>query len=232
MGTSRSTAGPKSPAWSAAKTAATHLAKGRPGATPREVVRRTARALGGGGGSTGAWSAGSVRTAQRFGGLLGGAADSSIVEIARQLGIGDLEGKPTGDAIMEILDWITESGDDLDEQTARRAVEAVLSDLVRDGADLEAPLDVHAARAVFQDFVVQYVTRTIMVPLLARLTDNASAPQAREHEREIERVVEAIVEIDISPQQFSQIDWLGSEGAETFERIRNDALDLLAEDEP
>ena len=231
MGTSRSTSGPKSPDWTAAKTAATNLAKRRPGATPRKVVRRTARALGGGGGgAAGAWSPGGVRTAQRFGGLLGEATAVGIAETARQLGIGDLEGEAAGDAIMDILDWVADSSDDLDEQTARRAVEAVLSDLVRNDVDLDAPLDLGAATAIFQGFVVQYITRTIITPLSARLTENAPASQARDNERDIERVVQALVEIDIPPQQFPRIDWLGQEGAATFEQIRNDALDLLADD--
>lgn len=233
MGTSRSTGGPKSHAWTAAKTAAARLAKRRPGATPRKVVRRTARALGGGGGgAAGAWSPGGVLTAQRLGGLLGEATEIGLVETARRLGIGDLEGEATGDAIMDILDWVAASNNDLDEQTARRAVEAVLSDLVRNDVDLDTPLDLGAATAMFQAFVVQYITRTLIVPLAARLSENASASQARDNEREIERVVEALVEIDISPQQFPSIDWLGQEGAATFERIRDDALDVLAEDDP
>ena len=234
MGTSRSTSGPKSPAWTAAKTAATHLAKQRPGATPRKVVRHTARALGGsgGGGGGGAWSRGGVRTAQRLGGLLGAATDVGINETARQFGIGDLEGRAAGDAIMDILDWVADTSDDLDEQTARRAAEAVLSGLVRDDVALDVPLDIGAAMAMFQSFVVQYITRTIIVPLSARLTENAPASEARQYEREIERVVEALVELDIPPEQFPRIDWLGSEGAETFKRIRDDALDLLADDDP
>lgn len=232
MGTSKSTTGPKSPAWKKAKAAATNLANGRPGATPRKVVRRTAQALGGGaGGGNGAWSPGAARSAQRLGGILGGAVGSGFIESARQLGVGDLDGKPTGDAIMEILDWVASSAVDLDEQTARRAVEAVLSDLVRDNIDLDEPLDLDTATAVFQGFVVQYLTRTIITQLSARIAENTSATKSREIEQEIARVVEALVKFDISSAQFSEIDWLGQEGATVFERIRNTALDMLAEED-
>ena len=130
---------------------------------------------------------------------------------------------------MEILDWVAASAVDLDEQAARRAVEAVLSDLVRGDVDLDEPLDLDSATSLFHGFVVQYLTRTIITPLSARLTENASAARSREIEREIARVVRALVELDLSPQQFSEIDWLGSEGAQVFEQIRNDALDMLAE---
>ena len=232
MGTSSSTAGPKSPEWTTAKTAATNLARGRAGATPRKVVRRTAQALGGGASAAGAaWSPGATRTAQRLGGLLGGAVGTGVIEAARRLGIGELEGRATGDAIMEILDWVAASVVDLDEQAARRAVEAVLSELVQDDIDLDNPLDLDTAIDLFHRFVVQYLTRTIITPLSARLTDNASASQSRQNEQEIARLVEALVKIDISPQRFSQIDWLGPEGAEVFEQLRNDALGVLAEDD-
>ena len=232
MGTSSTTPGPKGPAWKTAKTAATNLARGRPGATPRKVVRRTAQALGGGAsGASAAWSPGATRTAQRLAGLLGGAVETGVIEAARRLGIGELQGRATGDAIMEILDWVAAGPVDLDEQEARRAVEAVLSEFVRDGIDLDDPLDTDTALDLFQRFVVQYLTRTIIAPLSARLTDAAPASSSRQNEQDISRLVEALVKIDISPQQFSQIDWLGPQGAEVFEQLRSDALNVLAEDD-
>ena len=233
MGTSSSTPGPKSQAWTNAKGAATRLAKGTSGATPRKVVRRAAQALGGGagvGGST--WSPGSTRAAQRFAGLLGGAVHDGFIDAARQLDIGDLDGRPIGDAIMDILDWVADEAVDLDDQAARRAAEEVLSDLARDGVELDQPLEPDEGVALFQEFLVQYLIRSIITPLAKRLTENASATQSHKHERDIARVVEALVQLDISPQQFHTVDWLGREGAEVFERIRQDAIDVLAGDGP
>ena len=144
----------------------------------------------------------------------------------------DLDGRAIGDAIMDILDWVAVDAVDLDDQAARRAAEAVLSGLARDGVDLDQPLELDEGAALFQKFLVQYLIRCITTPLAKRLTENASATQSREHERDIARVVEALVQLDISPQQFPTIDWLGTEGAEVFERIRQDAIDVLAGDGP
>ena len=225
MGTSSSTPGPKGPRWGSAKGAATRLAKGTAGAEPRKVVRQAALALYG---DAGTWSAGSTRTAQRLAGLLGGAVRDGVIETARQFAIGDLEGRVTGDAIMEILDWVAGDAVDLDDQAAKRSAEAVLSDLVRDGIDLDQQLDPHTGTALFRSFLVQYLTRSIITPLASRLTEDVSARQAREHERSITRVVEALVQSVVSQQQLLDTDWLGPEGGEVFERIRNDALEILA----
>lgn len=233
VGTSSTTPGPKGPGWSSAKGAATRLARGTSGATPRKVVRRTARALGGGaGGAGGSWSPGSTRAAQRFAGLLGGAVQEGFIEAARQLEIGDLEGRPIGEAIMDILDWVADDAVDLDDQSARRAAGAILSGLARDGVDLDQPLELDEGAALFRDFLVEYLIRTIITPLEKRLTENASATQSRKHEQDIARVVKALVHLDISAEQFSTIDWLGPEGAAVFERIRKDAIDVLAGDGP
>lgn len=232
MGTSSSTAGPKGPAWTNAKSAATRLARNSPGATPRSVVRQVARALGGGAaGGGGSWSPGSTRAAQRLGGLLGGAARDGLAETARDLGIGDLGDKPTGQVVMELLDWVSQDSSDLDEQIARRAAEAVLAELVRDGVDLEAPIEPTEAADLFRAFLVQYLTRTIVTPIAKRLTENASASRARNLERNIARVVEALVRLEVSTEQLTSIDWLAPDGAATVDRIRTAALDLLAGDD-
>ena len=133
---------------------------------------------------------------------------------------------------MDILDWVADEAVNLDDQAARRAAEEVLSDMARDGVDLDQPLEPDEGVTLFQEFLVQYLIRSIITPLAKRLTENASATQSLRHERDIARVVEALVQLDISPQQFHTVDWLGREGAEVFERIRQDAIDVLAGDGP
>lgn len=232
MGTSRSAAGPKSPAWTKAKAAATAYANDRPGSSPRKVIRRTAEAMGGGPGTGGgSWSPGSKRAAQRLAGLLVGAIDDGLIESAHTFGIGDLEGMPTGEAILEILEWIAEDAVDLDQQVARRSVEEVLSNLDRDGVDLDQPMDTATGTDIFRGFVVEYVTRSILMPVTPRLVENAAAPKSREKERDIARYVEALVEVDIPAERFAEIDWLGVEGAGVLDQIHNDALDALADGE-
>ena len=230
MGTSRSGTGPKSPAWTTAKAAATSLANGRPGATSRNVVRRAAQALGGGAGG-GAWSPGSRRVAQRLAGLLAGATDGGLIESARQLGIGDLAGIPVGDAIMAILDWVTDDASDLDEQVARRSVEAVLASFVRDGGDLETDLAPATGGALLKEFVVQHLIRSILTTLTPLLAENVPAAQSREHEKKLSRTVEALLDNTVSPEKFSTVNWVGSEGVTVLDRIRKDALNILAEED-
>ncbi len=228
MGTSKDTPGPKGPGWSSAKGAATRLARGTAGATPEKVVRRTARALGDSEG--GGWSSGSTTTAQRLAAFLGGSAAAGVAEAARRFEIEALEGKPADEVIMVILNWVAADAVSLDDQSARRAAEAVLSDLIRDDVDLEQPLGSGHAAALFRSFLVQYLVRSIITPLEGRLTENASAPQARSHEQSIANVVEALVRLEVSPEQLVEIDWLGTEGATLFEQIRNDTLHILAGD--
>lgn len=229
MGTSSSTDGPKSPAWSTAKGSATRLANRRPGATPDKVVRQAARALGGSGG--GAWSPGSTTTAQRFAALLGQSVTDGFAGAARRFELEELADKPAFEVVMVMLNWISADAVSLDDQSARRSVEAVLSELIREDTDLERPLDANQGIALFRSFLVQYLTRSIITPLEQRLTDNASAPEARSHERHIANVVEGLLQLEISTEQLVETDWLGEEGASVFEQIRRDALDILAGDD-
>ena len=228
MGTSSTTPGPKGPGWRSAKGAATSLAKGSAGATPEKVVRRTARALGGTGG--GGWSSGSTTTAQRLAAFLGQSVAAGVAEAARHFEIEVLDGIPAAEVIMVILDWVAADTVSLDDQSARRAVEAVLSELIREDVDLEQPLDSGHGAALFRSFLVQYLVRSIITPLEGRLTENASASQARSHEQDIANVVEELVRLEVSPEQLAEIDWLGREGALVFEQIRDDTLDILAGD--
>ena len=228
MGTSKDNPGPKGPGWPSAKGAATRLARGTDGATPEKVVRRTARALGDAGG--GGWSSGSTTTAQRLAAFLGGSVAGGVAEAARGLEIDALEGKPAAEVVMVILNWVAADAVSLDDQSARRAAEAVLSDLIREDVDLEQPLDSGHGAALFRSFLVQYLVRSIITPLERRLTENASARQARSHEQGIANVVEELVWIEVSPEQLVEIDWLGPEGATLFEKIRNDTLHILAGD--
>ena len=229
MGTSSTTPGPKGPGWSSAKRAATSLARGTAGATPERVVRRTATALAGSGG--GAWSPGSTATAQRLAAFLGRSVTEGVTEAARQFEIEVLDGKPAAEVIMLILDWIAADAVALDDQSARRAAEAILSELVREDVDLEQPLDAGRGVDLFRSFLVQYLIRSILTPLEGRLTDNATAAQARSHEQRVADVVDALIHLEISPEQLTETDWLGAEGASIFEHLRDDAIDILAGDD-
>lgn len=229
MGTSSTTPGPKGPGWSSAKRAATSLARGTAGATPERVVRRTATALAGSGG--GAWSPGSTATAQRLAAFLGRSVTEGVTEAARQFEIEVLDGKPAAEVIMLILDWIAANAVALDDQSARRAAEAILSELVREDVDLEQPLDAGRGVDLFRSFLVQYLIRSILTPLEGRLTDNATAAQARSHEQRVADVVDALIHLEISPAQLTETDWLGAEGASIFEHLRDDAIDILAGDD-
>jgi len=228
MGTSSSAAGPKSPAWSTAKTAATNYAKGRNGAGANRVVNRVARAIGGSGDS-GAWSGGAATAAQRMGGLLGGAIATSLAEALQSVGLGDLVGKPTGDALFEILDWVAGDAATLDDQAARRAAEEVLSELLAAGEDVfDAPLDGATAADLFRSFLVAYLTRSVLNPIAKRLTENAPAKRAETLERDIGRVIDALVHVEIAAERMSTIDWFGPEGTVVVDRLRTEALELLA----
>lgn len=229
MGTSSTTPGPKGPEWTSAKGAATRLARGTAGATPERVVRRAAAALAGSGGGT--WSPGSTAAAQRIAAFLGRSVAEGVAEAARQFEIGTLEDKPAAEVIMLILDWIAADAVALDDQSARRAAEAVLSELVREDVDLEQPLNPGRGVELFRSFLVQYLTRSILTPLEGRLTDNATATQARSHEQRVADVVDALIHLQISPEQLTETDWLGAEGAAIFEQIRDDAIDILADDD-
>jgi len=232
MGTSSSASGPKSSEWTAAKSAATRLARGRTGATPRTVVRSGARALGGGAGTgAGGWTGGSATAAQRVGGLLAGASTDGLGETLQRVGIADLEGKPPGDALLSILDWVAADSTTLDDQAARRAAEQVLSALLESDDDVfDTPMDVSEAAELFRQFLVEYLTRTILTPLLKQLTENSGASQARRHERDIRRVVDALVHLELDANQFQRVDWFGDDGAKLVDRLRHDALDLLSAD--
>ena len=132
---------------------------------------------------------------------------------------------------MELLEWVAADAVDLDEQTARRAAEAVLAELVREGIDLDQTIEPALAASFFRQFLVQYLTRTIVTPVSKSLTENASAARAKDDEQALARVVDALVRLELSADQLISIDWLGEQGAATIERIRQDALDLLAGDD-
>ena len=230
MGTSSSSSGPKGPRWTAAKSSATRLARGRSGATPRKVVRSAARALGGGvgAGAVVGWTGGSATAAQRMGGLLAGASSQGLGETLQGVGLADLAGKPAGEAVLEILDWVAVDATTLDDQAARRAAEQVLSNLLESEEDVfDTPMDVLEAVELFRRFLVEYLTRMILTPLLKRLTENSGANDARRHERDIRRVVDAIVHLELDAVEFQQVDWFGEDGAKLVDRLRHDALDLL-----
>lgn len=129
---------------------------------------------------------------------------------------------------MAILDWIADEAAGLDAQIARRAAEAILSDVISDDDDLMQPLDAERAARLLQEFLTQYLIRIIITPVESRLTDNAPAPRARQNEREIMDVVRELVRLDITPSQLSQTDWLGVEGATILESICSDALEILS----
>ena len=138
---------------------------------------------------------------------------------------------PAGDALMTMLNWVTDDASDLDEQAARRSVEAVLSGFVRGGGDLEAALDPVTGGALVKGFVVQHLIRSLLTPLTPRLAENIPAQQSREYEEQISRMVEALLDNAVYPEEFANVDWVGSEGAAVLDHIRQDALDILAEED-
>lgn len=231
MGTSSSSTGPKGPGWSTAKATATKYAKGASGVTPQRVVSRVARAIGGTG-SGSQWTGGAATAAQRIGGLLGGASADGLAETLDKVGLGDLAGKSTADALFEILDWIAGDSVTLDDQAARRSAEQVLSELLSDGIDsLDQPLNAATAANLFRTFLVEYLTRAVLTPITKRLTENATAKRSKTLERDIGRVIDALVYVGITDEQMGEIDWFGDEGAAVVERLRSEALDLLADAE-
>ena len=238
MGTSTSFAGPKGPGWKTAKTSATRLAKGRPGYTPRRVVHDAASAItsgGGAGGGGGGWSgSGASRTAQRLGGLLGGAVETGLGDSAERFGIANLHDVPASEALMRLLDWVAADAVDLNDQAARKAAEDVLAQLVHeDDLDdvFDTPLDAERATELFRRFLVRYIERAILIALARRLTENATSDRARDLERQIGRVVDSLVEVTVTPSQLVSTDWLGPEGAALVDRLRADALEILSEDD-
>jgi hypothetical protein len=163
-----------------------------------------------------------------MGGLLAGTSAQGLGETLQSVGLADLEGKPAGEAMLEILDWVAADTTTLDDQAARRAAEQVLSSFLESEEDIfDIPMDVSEAAELFRRFLVEYLTRTILTPLLKRLTDNSGANDARRHERDIKRVVDALVDLELDAAEFQRVDWFGEDGAKLVDRLRHDALDLL-----
>ena len=165
----------------------------------------------GGGGS--GWTGGAATAAQRIGGLLGGASVDGLAETFDKVGLGDLAGKSTADALFEILDWIAGDSVSLDDQAARRAAEQVLAELLSDGTDsLDQTLDAATATELFRTFLVEYLTRAVLTPIAKRLTENATAKRSKTLERDIGRVIDALVHVEIADDQMGEIDWFGGRG--------------------
>lgn len=232
MGTSKSFPGAKTPEWARAKARATKwgsLGGGDAGAGVAGVVAGAAQALAASGPLLG--SAG-ISGAQRLGEVLAGLSDEGVDDTLTSLGLEGLVGEPGLDVVAGLLEYVAESGDDLDEAAMQEAARQILDELAEiDALQTGAVVDRELANALFIKFFAHYLAAKILLPLSETLINRLNGPEVVRLEGEIRDYVFAMLEARLVDRAVFDIDWSGAEGAVVATEIGSEVLSVFLPDE-
>lgn len=197
------------------------------------VARHYVGARGGAGRSAQAAVSGRASTG-RLGSFLSGVASRGLETAAREIGLGNLEGRPAIAVFAEIANRLAPSGATLEEAAARRAVDDALYALYKKfdlgTADISSlnNMDADTIRDAVEASVSAYIYHRWLQELGDRIEENAiTTDEAVRLEKEVRDYVEHTVRLDLRDVDVLRLNWEGPEGSRIVERIYREAYGLL-----
>lgn len=140
----------------------TRYIKSGDSSTLRHAVSSYVR-TGTGGSRGAAGRMGSAKNAAgRIYGFYQGAQEKGTAETLRQLGLGDLVGRPATDALTRLTDWVCPPGGPLDQAIARDAFTEAVVGLAVEGVTDIAALTADQWQALFLDFIARSIEARIV----------------------------------------------------------------------
>jgi hypothetical protein len=133
-------------------------------------------------------------TAGRIYGFYQSAQAKGTAETLRELGLGDLVGKPATDALTRLTDWVCPPGGPLDQAIARDAFTEAVVDLAVEGVTDIAALTADQWQALFLDFIARSIEARIVNDVGTKsVTMPADVNAALQVERNLHQLVEGCV---------------------------------------
>jgi hypothetical protein len=188
---------------------------------------------GAGGGRAGSWSAG-VATAQNIGGFLSRVGEVGLADALREIGLGDLVGKPAADISAALLDKLAGPGSTLDQAAARKALVELNDELLANAEGFEGAeralaqgVDQQSLFEILLRFFGHYLYECFCRDFYERLLKKVGSSQAAQSLKSIRDCINAAVKAKLAGRDVKSVDWHGSEGKAISEQILGDVLDIF-----
>ena len=187
----------------------------------------------GGGGRAKQW-AGGVATARNVGGFLSRVGDVGLAEALREVGLGDLVGKPAGEISTALLDKLAGPGGTLDQQAARQALMELNDELLAEAKTFEDAEEALSARLdqlglldILFRFFGRYLYECFCRDFYERLLKKVGSSQVAHALKSIKDCIEAAVKTKLAGRDVRALDWRGTEGQLLSEEVLGEVLDIF-----
>ena len=248
MGTSKGYDMPTGGNWTPLKTEATRFAKDE-GQGPVSAERllgdylRTnggARALSRGRGNPGGSGRGGREgqaaraVGRKLGAFLSSVGSVGFDQALRELGLGDLVGRPTDEVAAVLLDTLAEPGNTLDDHAARLALANLNADLFRDaqtygeaGRTLVEVLDAQGLARLLGRFFGHYLYERFCRDFYENWVRRVGASQAGRSLKVVRDCIDSSIRAKLIDRDLSRFTWRGRDGLRLTEEVMRETLEIF-----
>jgi hypothetical protein len=188
--------------------------------------RSYVRGVGGPGNAARAARAGRATT-RRLGGFLSDLARGGVPVAFDRVELQPVVGRPVGEVLAAVEDFLAPDGSSLDEGAARGAMSATLRDLYQqygledEGIDGLNAMDAEGVRSTLQLYVANYIYEQMLSAMYNDLAgeDDVGEDQLVRAEREIRAFTRQTVKLELDDIDVLGVDWYEREGDQIAMRI-------------
>lgn len=247
MGTSKGYGMPTGGDWTPLKKEATNFVKtqGQGATSAQQVLSSYLKASGGsqafargqtgGAGGRGQGNGTAARTlGQNLGGFLASVGDLGLNESLKQIGLGNLIGKPATEVTMGLLDALATPANTLDEQAARGALIKLNEDLLKDAQTCEdverfllKALDEQGLANIISSFFGHYLYEIFCRDFYEQWVKKAGIEKANQSLKSIKDYIKWELKSKLLDKNVVGIDWKGAEGLEIIAEVMQETLEIF-----
>ena len=192
-----------------------------------------AMARGGGSGGGGVGTGHAARAvAGRLGGFVADVGSVGLAEALQRAGLGELVGRPVGEVLNGLLDYLGGSSNTLDDVDARAALSKVRDELLRDAETAEEVEAILAAQAtdlgsLLQQFCGFYLFELFCRVFFERLVQRVGETRAYSFLTDIEAFIRSALANRTFGKDLATLDWSGSAGQSLITELMETTLQVF-----